>query len=124
MKRRVKENNASLKDYALAGSIIGNIFQAINQAETKNDLNIASQRLQELVKHKDSLVHLINNLQQRNLAHHQKAKELETKILSLENRLLSYEKTLNSLKNELHAKDAKIELLKALTDKEPYERKA
>ncbi len=106
MRKKYTRTSGEWKDWALLGSALGNIFQGLNQASTKDTLKTTEMALQRVTEAKDYF--------EGKLREWQKAySSLKAKVVELERDLSQYQNELSSLRKQLQAKDDEIASLKS-----------
>ena len=106
MRKRIKSSN-ELKDFALFGSILGNIIQAFKQIDTANNLQSVKQALHEVIDDKVRMESAVKGLQIMKLSLDRKVKELETENISLVKKLLEKDAEIVRLTKELQESKGK-----------------
>jgi len=109
---RNKEKNSSAKDWALLGSVIGNILQAIGQASTARTLSAAQEALQRVTADRNFLMNKLKKWQMAYLSLKDKADKLERGFIELRNELSSQTEEIYRLQKDQLSKDDEINRLK------------
>ncbi len=105
------QKDTVVKDWALLGSVITNIVQAINQAVTTRDLAAARTLLQRIKVDRDTLVRELRQWQNAYLSLKGKADRLEHGFIDLKKAISRQNDDLYKLQQELLNKDEQIKNL-------------
>lgn len=118
-----KQKETTFTDWALLGSVIGNILQAINQAKTAQDLDSARLTLQKVTVDRNILVRTLRQWQKGYLMLKSKAAKLEDGFIELKNAFSKQNEELYKLHQEQLVRDEQNENLKKENEKLKAENK-
>jgi len=107
-----KQKETTFTDWALLGSVIGNILQAINQAKTAQDLDSARLTLQKVTVDRNILVRTLRQWQKGYLILKSKAAKLEDGFIELKNAFSKQNEELYKLHQEQLATNEQNKSLK------------